>query len=935
MTPDKRNPVVTELLEEILDTGAAPRDVCRDHPELLAEVEARLARVRAFEVEMERLLPSGGASGSGPTGRPGSLPPGLPAIPGYAMESVVGYGGAGVVYKARHLRLNRTVAVKMLLAGAYAGPHELERFRREAESIAGLRHPNIVQLYDAGDWEGRPYFTMEFMDGGSLGAALAGTPQHATKAAGCLAALARAVQVAHSSGIVHRDLKPGNILIAADGTPKIADFGLARRLERDPALTLSAAGVGTPSYMAPEQAAGTAEGLCTPVDIYALGAILYDMLTGRPPFRAETPVETQRQVVYEEPAPPSRLNVKVPLDLETICLKCLHKDPRRRYETAAALADDLERFLRHEPVTARRVGAIGRAYKWTRRRPARAAFLVAGMLAAGSMASAALWIGSQRAAINRAVHEDLVELAKREADGRWKDARDLLERATTRLGASGAEGLRARLDAARRDLDLVARLDEIRFSRASSTQPRFDRAGIGRRYAAAFADSGLMLPEEPVHDAARRIAASPVKAALVEALDDWILSGTTDLGVVQRLLNVARLADPDPAWRDQVRSPRAFTDPARLRRLAGEADAASQPVSLLMLVASLLHDIDADESLVFMRRVQRAHPGDFFVNFLLGELCDRRDDPDAIAFYRAALAARPGAVAALTNLGLSLERHGRPDEAIACWQDALARDPDSMVTLSNLALAYFERRDLDRAEPVCRDMVRLHPGHPLGHGLLGQTLMLMGRFGEARDALTRSAALAPEDDPARAGCTRLAERCRRFLLLDDRLAGITEGSDAPSDNQEWFDIAELLNIRKNHAAAAAFYARAFDANPQVAQNPPDDLRPSAAMATLKASVEPGAEAPTLRARALAWMGAELGRWRQRLASGDPAARDGARAAARIWRIDPAFNVVRDSGALAALPPLERAEWSNFWFEVDVLFARSQTPQPTGHPGGTP
>ena len=249
------------------------------------------------------------------------------------MEAFLGRGGMGIVYKARHLRLNRFVALKMLITGAYAGPRERARFQREAEAVAGLRHANIVQVYDVGDHEGWPYFTMELLEGGSLAQAVAGTPQPARQAAAILATLAEAVQVAHQGGIVHRDLKPANILLAADGTPKIADFGLARHFDGGPALTLSGARIGTPSYMAPEQLIGKAGTIGPAADIYALGALLYEMLTGRPPFRGETASETERQAIHDEPVPPWRLNPKVPRDLETICLKCLHKDPQRRYAT--------------------------------------------------------------------------------------------------------------------------------------------------------------------------------------------------------------------------------------------------------------------------------------------------------------------------------------------------------------------------------------------------------------------------------------------------------------------------------------------------------------------------------------------------------------------------------------------------------------------------
>ena len=334
------------LVQEILDTNRSPEEVCADHPELLGEVRRRLNRVRRVSSQLDAIFPTSNSGSSSVANEKRRLPLNgeLPQIPGYEVESILGRGGMGVVYKARQLKLNRSVALKMLIYGAAATPQELARFQREAEAVAALRHPQIVQVYDVGEVNARPYYTMEFVEGGRLAQKLAGAPQPARHAAELVKTLAEAIQAAHDEGIVHRDLKPANILLTANGTPKIADFGLARHFDSGPELTLSGARLGTPSYMAPEQVSGNSRKVGPAADIYALGAILYEMLTGRPPFRAETAVDTERQVTGSDPVPPTRLNPKVPRDLETICLKCLHKAPERRYPSAAALADDLRRF---------------------------------------------------------------------------------------------------------------------------------------------------------------------------------------------------------------------------------------------------------------------------------------------------------------------------------------------------------------------------------------------------------------------------------------------------------------------------------------------------------------------------------------------------------------------------------------------------------------
>jgi WD40 repeat protein/tRNA A-37 threonylcarbamoyl transferase component Bud32 len=295
-------------------------------------------------------------------------------VQGYEIISELGRGGMGVVYKARQVKLNRVVALKMIVSGAHAGETDLARFRTEAEAIARLQHPNIVQIYEVNEQGGLPYFSLEFCAGGSLERKLNGTPLPPREAAQLVETLARAMAAAHQKGVIHRDLKPANVLLAEDGTPKITDFGLAKKLD-EAGRTASGAVLGTPSYMAPEQAGGKNREVGPPADVYALGAILYECLTGRPPFRAATALDTLMQVVADEPVPPTQLQSKTPRDLETITLKCLQKDPRGRYGSAQALADDLGRYLKGEPIQARPVGPAERLWRWCQRNWAVAALL--------------------------------------------------------------------------------------------------------------------------------------------------------------------------------------------------------------------------------------------------------------------------------------------------------------------------------------------------------------------------------------------------------------------------------------------------------------------------------------------------------------------------------------------------------------------------------
>jgi WD40 repeat protein len=301
----------------------------------------------------------------------------LPTVDGYRIDHELGRGGMGVVYQARQILLNRTVALKMVLAGAQAPAEAVARFLAEAEAIARVRHPNVVQVYAVGEQDSRPFLAMEYLGGGNLAGRLGGMPMPARDAARLVEALARGVDQAHRLDVIHRDLKPSNVLLGDDGTPKVADFGLAKLTGSDSGLTLSNSVLGSPSYMAPEQAEGRNRDVGPAADVYALGAILYESITGRPPFRATTVLETLALVKSAEPVAPSRLQPSLPRDLETVCLKCLAKSPLRRYPTAEALADDLRRFLEHRPVLARRIGPAGRLLRWCRRNPG-----VAGLAAA-------------------------------------------------------------------------------------------------------------------------------------------------------------------------------------------------------------------------------------------------------------------------------------------------------------------------------------------------------------------------------------------------------------------------------------------------------------------------------------------------------------------------------------------------------------------------
>ena len=292
----------------------------------------------------------------------------LSAPPGYEVIGELGRGGMGVVYKARQVALNRIVALKVVLAGAHASVQLRTRFFREAKAAAGVGHAHVVHVYETGTWAGQPYLALEYCSGGTLAQRLRGSRLSAEAVAALIETLARALQAAHERGVVHRDLKPQNVLLAEDGTPKVADFGLAKLVGSGDGLTASGAVMGTPSYMAPEQAAGE-RGVGPAADVYAIGAILYECLTGRPPFRGPTDLDTIVQVLEQEPTDPAAIDPRVDRDLADVALKCLEKNPEVRYPSAAALADDLGRWQRGEPVRARRRWGLQSLFAWARREP--------------------------------------------------------------------------------------------------------------------------------------------------------------------------------------------------------------------------------------------------------------------------------------------------------------------------------------------------------------------------------------------------------------------------------------------------------------------------------------------------------------------------------------------------------------------------------------
>jgi tetratricopeptide (TPR) repeat protein len=730
----------------------------------LAEYQARFpghADALAVQFELQRHL-AGPARSTDPSGggSPGEGRPAWPEVPGYEVLGELGRGGMGVVYRARQVGLNRLVALKMVRAGEHAGPEDLARFRAEAEAVAALQHPHVVQIFEVGRHAGLPFFALEYLEGGSLQDRLRGAPLPPREAARLVQTLAGAVQAAHERGLIHRDLKPANVLLAADGTPKVTDFGLAKRVEGGAGLTQSGAVVGTPSYMAPEQAAGKGKAVGPAADVYALGAVLYECLTGRPPFKAATPMETVLQVLGEEPVPPRRLQPQVPPDLETVCLTCLGKEPARRYAGARALADDLRRFLNGEPIQARPVGAWERGVKWARRRPAVTALLAAlvVVLAGGFLGLTALWLRAdeQRVAAERAREEEAAQRAVAER-ARGEEAK---QRAV-------AQAVNAFLRQ-----DLLGQADTGKQPFLAGQAERNPQITVRALLDRAAAGVGGQFAGQP-----------EVEAAIRQTIGDAYRA----LGEYDR---AQRHLDRAVAWRrehlgaDHPDTLLSLNSLAALYKDRGRYDEAER--LLQEALAGLRKKLGAD------------HPDTLTsLNNLAVLYQDRGRYAEAETLYQEALAGlrkklgadHPDTLTSLNNLAVLYRSRGRYAEAEPLLEEALAgyrrtRGPDhphTLISLNNLAELYQSRGRHAEAEPLYQEALAgcrraLGADHPA-------TLAILNNLAALYHARGRHAEAEPLDQEA------LAVRRR------------TLGADHPDTLRSLNNLAELYRSRGRHAEA--------------------------------------------------------------------------------------------------------------------------------------
>jgi superkiller protein 3 len=695
----------------------------------------------------------------------------------------VGRGGMGIVYEAEQVSLGRRVALKVLPFAATMDPRQLQRFHNEARAAAGLHHTNIVPVYAVGSERGVHYYAMQFIDGRTLAqfvaeqrreavaqvrttdeadaaARSATTPAPAAQATSTAPRdaayyrrvaewgiqAAEALDCAHSFGVIHRDIKPANLIVDETGRLWVTDFGLAQ-VQSDTRLTMTGDLVGTLRYMSPEQALAKRVVVDHRTDVYSLGATLYEMLSLEPAYRGHDRQELLRQIAFEEPRAPRRINRAIPVELETIVLKALEKNPVDRYATAGELADDLRHWLEDRPIQARRPSLRQVAAKWARRhRSAVWAAAVVLLMVALVEGSNVLWWLKKCTQAETEARVELNEAIRLQEQQKWPEAAGAIRRAHGILVGVWANATLCRQVGERViDLAMARRLEEARLRGAAFKDGHFDKEGTCKAYAEAFAWYGLDVDESDPTQAGEFIQGRSIMLQLAAALDDWAVEVKDSKRRGQRLA-ISRLADPDP-WRNRLRETLERNDGKALKELAATARGDElPPVTVVLLARFALAKAAAEHVVMVLRQAQQRHPNDFWINHELGN-CLRRLGParleEALRYYTAAVALRPQSPGARLDLGVALAEQGKMEEARVCFQQAIQLDPRLAKAHSNIGLILYRQGKVEEAIAWYHTAIVLDPTDANTHDNLGIALKAQGKVKEAIACYHQAIALNP------------------------------------------------------------------------------------------------------------------------------------------------------------------------------------------------
>jgi tetratricopeptide (TPR) repeat protein len=801
---DRLDALVADYLEAV-ERGQAPdrQAWLAAHPELAAELAGFLddqAKVMRWTAPLRQVAVPASDAVADPNRTPSdrALPP-APARFGayrdFVLLKEIARGGMGVVYKARQLSLDRLVAVKMILAGELAGAVDIQRFHTEAVAAANLDHPNIVPIYEVGEHEGQPYYSMKLMEGGSLAGLVTGRRCRPREAAALVAKVARAVHHAHERGILHRDLKPANVLLDAQGEPHVSDFGLAKRVED---VSESAAGVGTPSYMAPEQASGR-HGATTAADTYSLGAILYALLTGGPPFRGSTSLETMLLAAEQAPARPRDHNRLVDRDLETICLTCLEKAPAQRYASAQALVDDLERYLAGRPIKARPAPSWARGLKWARRRPALAALLAVSALTVLSLLTGYLHDRERRAGLAQQALEQLrrTDSLREQVGALVRNGQDAVARAQwseAKVHLASAQQL-LRSEPALVDLEacvesLLAETDRMLRVEAARRQAETKYQSFMELHAQALLHSaplsGMGLPADPAQ----------VRAAVQKALD--LFGMVTDPAA-------------GPVFTDSfTTAERQEVKEACYELLLIQAEAVARDcpghVQQALRILGCADQLGQETKAVHLRRAR-------YLQQLADEAGAAREKARAAALP-------PAGTLDHFLMGEDLQRQGRLAGAVGAYQEALRLQPAHFWARYSLAVCYL------RLQPPRADLARDALTTCLSQGREAPWVYLLRGVAHGQLGLFRAA----EDDFQKALDRRPTEEARYAVLLNRGVLFSRHGKVAeavadlrravalkPKQYQAYANLAKAYQQRQDFAAALAQLDRAIEVGAVLAE----------------------------------------------------------------------------------------------------------------------